>query len=71
VIEALPLEQHVLTQNFRPTRIALEHWKALSSAAEQGILEEHCILGSRKRYLTPLDVYDGLSIWQLTAYVLS
>ena len=30
LIEDLPLEQRVLTQNFRPTRVALEHWKALS-----------------------------------------
>ena len=49
LIEDLPLEQRVLTQNFRPTRVALEHWKALSSAAQQGIPEEPCIPGSLKR----------------------
>ena len=64
LIEELPLEQRVLTQNFRPTRVALEHWKALTSAAQQGIPEEPCIPGSRKRYSTPLEVYDGLSVRQ-------
>ena len=64
MIEDLPLEQRVLTQNFRPTRVALEHWKALSSAARQGIPEEPCIPGSLKRYFTPLEVYDGLSVRQ-------
>ena len=64
LIEDLPLEQRVLTQNFRPKRVALEHWKALSSAAQQGIPEEPCIPGSLKHYFTPLEVYPGLSVRQ-------